>query len=363
MNDNAYGGLIACQGFYYSGSSSLIGLFSEFDNVSVMGYPDRIYSASNVSFGTEVCFFKSSGIFDYIDAFFSESVVIQDIAIKRFIKNIYASFRNKFFFGYDKNPLLYDEQYLSKSISFILKTINIDTDLAVQVSLTDDSFSLPVVIYNDSRFDNSSLVHGVGTQKYLLYSFKKIKQEIFTQLVSDYLSSFFDSVEKKEFLVVDQLLGAYLDQYNKYSNSPAMQICVYRDPRDQFVSAFRHDLDLMPRDSNRYADFYKNHFKLEYFLSSYNPYRLMIRFEDLVLKYDETVEKVLDFCGISRRHHVRPQTVFKPSISAINIGGYKDFFDQNLMHEIEKALPEYCFYPDRENLSADALELLNRKNV
>lgn len=93
-------------------------------------------------------------------------------------------------------------------------------------------------------------------------------------------------------------------------------------------------------------------------LNNPNPNRLMVRFEDLVLRYDEIIKEILDFAEIDASHHVAPKTVFDPAISVVNIGAYKTFIDQDFMKQIEEALPEYCYYPEKENLSEEALNLL-----
>ena len=88
----------------------------------------------------------------------------------------------------------------------------------------------------------------------------------------------------------------------------------------------------------------------------------MIRFEDLVLKYEETTQKILDFIGMDKSHHVAPKSVFNPAISVVNIGAYKTFVDQDFMRQIEERLGEYCYYPEKENLSEEAWNLLKANN-
>ena len=45
-------------------------------------------------------------------------------------------------------------------------------------------------------------------------------------------------------------------------------------------------------------------------------------------------------------------------ISAQNIGAYKNFIDQDFMKQIEEQLGDYCFYPEKENLSEESWNLL-----
>ena len=64
---------------------------------------------------------------------------------------------------------------------------------------------------------------------------------------------------------------------------------------------------------------------------------------------------------MTKRHpaeHVAPRAVFDPAVSAVNIGAYKQFHDQEFMRQIEERLGEYCYYPEKEHLSEAAWKLL-----
>ena len=347
---------VACQGFYYSGSSTLIGLFREFDNTTVLGYPDNVYSASKVQNSIkEIRFFRDSHLFSLIEAFDSEKALEKDLVIKQFITDVYTCYEKKGLFSWDKDPNLYNEYFLRNSLIFLSQILDLD-DYTIGC-MKDKKF--PCVHPKDSQFSNCCFTFDQDEQQYIFYKFKKISRPEFEKYVSDYISNFFRSISCKDVLICDQIFGhKYLDKYNKYAIIPAKQICVYRDPRDQFLSAFRQDIRILPRDIEHFISFYKMSNGLENMLKNPNPNRLMIRFEDLVLKYNETVRKILNFVEIDPSHHIAPKSIFDPKISVMNIGAYKRFIDQNFMKEIEEALPEYCYYPEKENLSKDAKVLL-----
>ena len=88
----------------------------------------------------------------------------------------------------------------------------------------------------------------------------------------------------------------------------------------------------------------------------------MIRFEDLVLKYDETVKQIMEFVGVDLACHIDKFKNFDPKISCVNIGAYKYFQDQETMKQIEEQLSEYCYYPEKENLSEEAWAMLRANN-
>lgn len=365
-----FGQIIAVTGYYYSGSSAVVGLFNEFDNVDVLGYNDSVYSVSpkqnqatnNLFRQPEVSFFYQTQFFDFVNSFDSKDPLTQDISIKRFIADIYRCYDNKGASDNDYCPTVYTEEFLKISFELLYKTLSLD-EYTIEF-MKDKRFPF---IYNEQNniFENCSFMQGKGISQYLFYQFKNISVDEFEQCICDYVNSFFNLCSGKKYVIMDQLFlyrRDLLDSLNKYlPKNPIKEIGIYRDPRDKFLSAFRNDLKYMPRNIDSYIKYYKNFGQLEQTLKNSHPNRLMIRFEDLVLKYDETVQKILDFIGLDKSHHIAPKTVFNPAISAVNIGAWKEFINQDFMRQIEKQLPEYCYYPEKENLSDEAWSLLKRR--
>jgi len=333
---------IACQGFFYSGSSTLIGFFREFDNTSIIGYPDYVYSGTKVEdCGKEVRFFKDSHLFRFIDAFYNENQLEQDAVIKNFINDIYTCYNRKGLYSWDKNPKIYNDKFFKKSMDLLIATLDLD-DYTINF-MKDKKYPTS---WNsaDPQFQGCCFMLNEDIKQYVFYKFKKLSSEVFEAYIADYISSFFDVISSKEFLICDQIFGhKYLDRYNKYARIPAKQICIYRDPRDQFISALRTDSKIMPRNIDAFVKFYKNSYGLEEMLKNPNPNRLLIKFEDFVLKYEETAKQIMDFVGIDPRHQIEKNKIFDPTISAVNIGAYKDFIDQDFIKQIEERLSEYCY--------------------
>ena len=100
----------------------------------------------------------------------------------------------------------------------------------------------------------------------------------------------------------------------------------------------------------------------KFLLENPDPDTLLIRFEDLVLKYDETTKKIMDFIGMDASRHINPKLFFDPSVSVANIGAYRYFEDQEFIRQIEERLSKYCYYPEKENLSDEAWNLLKTNN-
>ena len=117
---------------------------------------------------------------------------------------------------------------------------------------------------------------------------------------------------------------------------------VYRDPRDIYCICQRLDLSWMPHDTvEHYIEWvrmaYSNFDKDS---SSYTT----LRFEDLVLDYDNTVSMLENLLGLSTEQHYRPKACFNPEVSIRSVKEwtrepqYKSDFIK-----IKEALPQLCY--------------------
>lgn len=357
-----YKRLIDNGGFYFSGSSSLMGLFREFDNTTVFGYSDPVYSASySPERQSECVFLRGSALWKFIDGFYSDNKLEKDLAIKLFINDINTAYHKKGI-AHEYIPEIYNEDFLKMSLDFLTSSIKLDKETSDY--MRGKSFFFSFNSSTDTRYEQCCFMHGKGVKQYLFYEYRDMTAETFESYVADYIKKFLHLFSSREYLFCDGLITYNLfERLNHYlGNNPLKQIRVWRDPRDQFLSAFRHDMGVLPRNIDDYVDFYLERNGLKHLLENPGANRLMIRFEDLVLKYEETTQKILDFIGMDKSHHIAPKTVFDPALSAVNIGAYKEFIDQDFMRQIEEHLGKYCYYPEKENLSAEALKLLKAHN-
>ena len=158
-----------------------------------------------------------------------------------------------------------------------------------------------------------------------------------------------NSIESNEFLVLDQFIsdaGCDFDLYKRYLGEHK-QIAVYRDPRDVYTTGVNLHLNWMPQSCADFVKFYEYHVKK--YVSSYSEDYLLIRFENLVLNYDETVQRVIDFLGLTKTNHMMSHKFFNPNVSIKNIGLYKSYPNQEAIKYIEKELAEYCYYGKKED--------------
>ena len=344
--------IIATRGFYYSGSSALIGFFSEFDNAQVVGYVDNKYSKNTKSDDNcEFTFFSDErSILNLVKKYYNGNLLEQDLGIKQFIDLI-----NSYYRKIGKNDIviesnnLYDDKFYQLSKNFLLQILELDEQTK---NIVKTKIFPSVYDASDDMYKNCCFCYGCGSSQYIMYKFKKMNEEEFNTLVKEYIYNFFKLIFSQKFLVCDQLcqtthFSKIFEKLNMYIGNEIKlkEICIYRDPRDQFLSAFRNNVtSWYPRNARDFISYYLKYTVEEINLSHKD--RLVIRFEDFVLNYDETSQKIMDFCGLKKENHVAPKSIFDPEISKVNIGAWKDFYDQDFMKQIGEALKEYCYEPD-----------------
>ena len=72
---------------------------------------------------------------------------------------------------------------------------------------------------------------------------------------------------------------------------------------------------------------------------------MKVRFEDLIIHYDETRKKVLEFLGLDESYHIQKKQFLKPEVSIKNIGIWRKYYVEckDAIDYIEKELPEMCY--------------------
>lgn len=348
--------IVAINGLFYSGSSTLVGLFQEFDNIRVVGYPEKpwIKNVTDKEMQSECCFMSQSGFVEMIQSFKKESPEAISLKIRKFISSINNAYKNKRVAAWENLPGIYNDTF--KEITQKLLFSILDLDDHTKEFMQSKLFPHVAKDVDEFPFDSCSFVLGKGRKRYLSYRFADLTDEEFKNHVSEYLEKFFSILEGKEFVAYDQFLPKrYLEALNQYMRNPIKQIVVVRDPRDQFLSIYRRDITWWLRSAKDIKDHHIN--RLSEFPED-NPHRIIIRFEDIVLNYEHTKRRIMNFLGLKSENHVAPKSIFDPSISVTNIGAYRKFHRQEYIQEIEKELGEYCFYPEKENLSNEAIQLL-----
>lgn len=328
--------IITVAGFSYSGASALIDMFSEFRNVTVFGATLSDFLEKNkLSFQqyTVKLFLKDNSIFSVIDAFENNvDELQQDYIIKQFIKYIYK-YANK-------KKMIYANFFTDLHIDFLENILELD-------DYTKDFMKgkkYPVIYdKQEAIFNDCCFIKGENNGRYVFYKFKKMSIDEFNNHVKNYFKDFFNNINISGTLVMDQFFKYtnLLDRINKYLDKPIKEICLYRDPLDQFVTNYIFNTKFANNAPIDFIEHYKE--VIIPIINSESPNRLLIRFEDLVLDYENTLKSICDFVGLDPNDQIYKQQIFQPNISKNNIGIYKSFQNKVLIEKIKNELSEYCY--------------------
>lgn len=185
----------------------------------------------------------------------------------------------------------------------------------------------------------------------------------FLYLTRKYLDDLFSCIRNEDTKVF--VLQNALEPFNPARGlnlfEDAKSIIVQRDPRDIYASIFVKSNVFIPEYEKKYfwrmkgsflnTDNIQNFIKRQKLqISKIKPTVddrriLRLRFEDIVLKYNETIEKILNFLGETPTIHVRKKKFFDPEESKKNIGIWKQMKgkDEYVIKLINEELRYLCY--------------------
>lgn len=173
-------------------------------------------------------------------------------------------------------------------------------------------------------------------------NFFKATQSMFDDLTNELVKG-----EDDRYLVMDQLVPPYSTQryINYFSNIKI--IVIDRDPRDLYLlnKLFWNEGWIPSNDIDAFIKWFgliREHRKFE---KDNEEKVLRIQFEDLVLDYENAIDRIEKFIGIDSADHVRPRTFFNPDFSIRNMRLWEKYaVNQEDIKKIEENLSEYCYY-------------------
>lgn len=152
----------------------------------------------------------------------------------------------------------------------------------------------------------------------------------------------------KDNIIMDQLILPFnLFRIENYFDDKLKVIVVDRDPRDVFIlNKYIWDSKKIsvpfPKDVNEFCKFYKKMRESEHEAKSSKILR--IHFEDLIYKYENSVQDIMDFIGFNKEDHISKKSRFKPELSINNtqvFNGDKGY--ESEIKIIEKELKKYLY--------------------
>lgn len=330
--------IISCTGYGGTGSSAITDLLQEFDNVLSLG-------------DSEFWFLQGyDGVSDLeyylLEGNHRSKVNLAVNRFKKYIKN-HTNFYHQFF---GENYRILSENYIN--------------------NLIDSNFSKSVSTYEiENRILRYFLFSLSPKAQYIFYKLFSKKNEFSPKIprtrkcysipdkkrfyveTKKYTKNLFASLDKKdqfEFIAFDQLVPSInITRYFNYIDDLKV-IVVDRDPRDLFLlnqikwngAAYICDT----ADVHEFVSWYKTmrfHQKTE--LNDIRVLRIM--FEDLIYKYENSLNNIYEFLGLTFENHIKKGMFFDPEISIKNTKLWNDkraskYKDQ--INIIEQQLGEYC---------------------
>jgi len=325
--------VISCAGYYGTGSSAVTDFFSEFDCIKSLGT-------------TEIKLLQDC---DGVGAL--EMNIIEhphrhntSHAIKRFIKA--AKFENGNMFSKRYRRLFGDDymKYTSEYINEIVQLKTPNTWRGDSIERGELFYMLDALISVISKKINrkywTSLLSLTNEPGY----FTAIDRDSFYSATKKFTDKLFQSVgDGYEYVMVDQLTApSEVSKYMNYVNNLKV-VVVDRDPRDVFLEwhlPYYHAQPYSVEDFCKWFKILREHRKTDEPCDN----TMLIHFEDLIYKYDETSNKLINFAGLSNQHHSMKKKIFTPEISIKNTRKWeKESGFRKEIDYIEKNLNEYLY--------------------
>lgn len=317
--------MIGVCGYGYTGSGAVLDLLKEYSNIEVKDKKEFVIT------------FFPNGIEDleYHLVKQSSKFYSSDIAIRNFKKYITTICHNKRSYYYKLTDGHFNEianDYINNLTQISWRGRWVYDDLVFDSLIKKISFFIKTRI--------KSLQPRANREMYF-----SIKPNDFYKKTNDFLKRIYNYSDCDKEIVLDQPFPANqpLDSMKLFGDD-SKAIIVMRDPRDlyyMFKDYLDADASWVPVDDvNKFVDFYKKQYETRYDVKNI----MYIYFEDLIYKYDETIEKIEKFCNIDPKKHINKFKYFNPKKSLKNTKLFiKNSKYDNEIKIIEKEMKEYLY--------------------
>ena len=201
-------------------------------------------------------------------------------------------------------------------------------------------------ISSPSKVLNRKLRKILHNEKESRMYFSSISSEEFVAHAQKYIESLFDQIvgEETQYIIMDQAVSAQNCLQEKIFVPNSKVIIVDRDPRDIYADLMK-DGNLIGkdlRDSHDTDKYIRWHRALRRTLPEVKDSRdvLYIRFEDLVLKYDDMEKTIESFLGLEHSDHVKRRQLFNPDVSSKNVGMWRNKLNNDEIEKLQLELRE-----------------------
>ena len=338
--------VITTTGFYKTGSTAVFELLKEYDACTTGIVGDNEYE--------HLLLYTPNGLFDLEDKLLlGNSIHRSDEAVSSFYTEMLRLNDNDFawFGNYKKitnNQFMPLVERFVESITDIKLKCNWSYDyLYTKFSLKHLLGSIKNVLLNkpvNGHFAKQIVYRKKNVTRYCYCTPEEFYEKA-ENFFSDYCKLFNDSPDK--LLVLDHcILPGNVGRTQKYLKK-LKTIIVDRDPRDVYLYIMKEFKcgglnSRVPYDVEEFILFWKRLREISEIEQSENV--LIIKYEDLFYKYDETVKNIEEFCGIESSSHINCYKYFNPNNANKYLATFKDCTEyKKEISYIEKELTEYLY--------------------
>ncbi len=305
--------IIIPTGYMGSGSSAITDLMSEIEGVDA--------SSGKFEFVFLHC---PNGVFDLEDKLLvGNNAVRSDEALHSFEQTMKQLYDKKYWWvGHYKTHV--GEGFWEQTQSFIESLTDVESDFYwYHQENTDTKMFFKLCINKGLKL---LTLNKYKPKKVLAYSPMRLSFTQPERFYSEAKKYIYNVLKlggyKEKSKVFDQLLLPFnLHRFDNYFDDDAYVFVVERDPRDVFIAnkyywSKNNELVPYPTDVKDFCKYYRSMRAIEKDAESNRICR--IKFEDLIYKYDETVEMIFEKLGWDKNTHTAKRSKFNPDRSIGN---------------------------------------------
>lgn len=305
---------VAVTGYFGTGSSAVIDLLKEYENVTIVPENGRAYEHS--------VFFVPGGLFDLCSKLLhgnspqGSDMVINDFvdAMKRLNDNDFGWFGSyKKMFGNRFMDIVW--RFVDR-ISEKRATSNSNHELRVRFSLAKAIAQYVLHLVKGRKFSQYGKWY-VEDSKPVYFSMPS-EDELY-EAAREFTKAYFHLFETEKestHIVFDHLIWPQqIEIFSKCFDETLKIIIVDRDPRDVFISdQYLWTTPHFPSDVNVFIDEWRR----SHLPVSTAHHVLYVRFEDLVYHYENSMAEIETFLNLPHDSHIRSKEFFRPELSIEN---------------------------------------------
>ncbi len=183
--------------------------------------------------------------------------------------------------------------------------------------------------------------------------FTSVNEHEFLESARKYIDDIFTPLalhNNASHIVLDQAVSSinFRNELNFFRK--AKMIVVDRDPRDNYADLIQINYSIgkefaKSHDTSKYIEMHRASRRNRADIMN-DPDVLLLKFEDLVYHYEDSLKKIADFIGLNLEDHVMKRKYFNPDVSVKNVGIWHELITEAEADAIVSELEDYCYNRD-----------------